>query len=150
MCSSDLVIDSEVTEAGPADLCGVWDVLCEAFGYTPEMAQTAIPRDVFNTLNQRVWTLSVDGRICSSVTTVVVDSVLVVWSMATRPELQRRQYGRRLLDTVLALAASEGVRESLLLASPAGLPLYRTKGYRVIEHWQQWSRPRWMWAFAPT
>jgi GNAT superfamily N-acetyltransferase len=84
------------------------------------------------------------------VATVVVDSVLAVWSMATRPDLQRQGYGRRLLSTALAQAASEGVTESLLLATPAGEALFRALGYRVMEHWQQWSRPRWVWAFAPS
>jgi GNAT superfamily N-acetyltransferase len=142
--------DPQAIEAGPADLSEVRDVLCETFRYTPEMARTAIPEDVCTTPGQRVWLLWVDGRICSTVATVVVDSVLAVWSMATRPDLQRQGYGRRLLSTALAQAASEGVTESLLLATPAGEALFRALGYRVMEHWQQWSRPRWVWAFAPS
>lgn len=141
-------IDPEVTEAGPADLPAVWDVLSATFGYTPEMAQTAVPPDVFDTPGQSVWVLTADGRICSSLTTVIIDETLVAWSMATIPALQRHGYGRRLLETVLARAASQGVNEALLLASPAGEPLYTKIGYRVVEYWQQWSRSRWMWAFS--
>jgi GNAT superfamily N-acetyltransferase len=143
----DFDSDPEVLEAGPADLPAVWDTLCETLRYTPDMARTAIPRDVFEMPGQSVWTLSVDGRICSSVATVNVDSALVVWSMATLPSAQHRGYGRRLLSTALARAASQGVTQSMLLATPAGVPLYQALGYRVTEYWEQWSRPRWLWAF---
>ncbi len=142
--------DPDVIEAAPADLPEIWDVLCETFGYTPEMAETAIPRHLFNTPGQSAWRLSVDGRIGSSVAAVIIDSVLVVWSMATRPDLRHHEYGRRLLSTMLARASSQGVSESLLISSTAGQRLYEQLGYRVLEHWQQWSRPRWMWAFTPS
>lgn len=143
-------VDPDVTEAGPDDLPAIWDLLAMAFGYTPEMAKNAVPPDVFSTPGQSVWTLSVDGMLCSSVTTVNVGSTLAAWSMGTAPAMQRHGYGRRLLPTVLAMSASRGVSEALLLASPAGEPVYRDVGFRVVEHWQQWSHPRWMWAFTPS
>jgi len=142
----DLALDAdpEVTEAGPADLPGVWDAVGETFQSGPALARVAIPEDVFETTGQSVWTLSVDGAIRSCVATVIVDGALMVWSMATLPGWQHRGYGRRLLTTALARGATRGVTESILQASPAGAPLYRGLGYEVTEHWQMWSRPRWV------
>ena len=136
--------DPEVTEAGPDDLPGVWDAVRDAFGLTPVLARVAIPEDVFETPGQRVWTLAVDGIVRSCVATVLVDSALAVWSMATLQIWQGHGYGRRLLTTALAGAAAGGVDESILQASPSGEPLYRALGYDVTEHWQLWSRPRWV------
>ncbi len=136
--------DAEVTEAGPEDLPRLWEVVREAFGLTPALARVAIPEDVFGTPGQRVWMLTVDGAVLSAVSTVLVDSAMAVWSMATPPAWQGHGYGRRLLTTALAQAANEGATESILQASPAGEPLYRALGYDVTEHWQRWSRPRWV------
>jgi len=136
--------DPDVTEAGPNDLPGVWDALEETFGLSPALARVAIPENVFETPGQRVWILANGGALRSCVATVRVDATIAVWSMATPPALQGRGYGRRLLTNALALAASAGADESILQASSVGEPLYRTLGYEVAEHWQMWSRPRWL------
>lgn len=140
--------DPEVTEARPADMPSVWEAVSETFALSPELARVAIPEDVFETPGQKVWTLAVDGEVRSCVATVVVDSALVVWSMATLPAWQRHGYGRRLLRSALAQGAAEGVIESILLSTPAGYPMYRALGYEVTEYWQQWSRPRWVFGRA--
>jgi GNAT superfamily N-acetyltransferase len=139
-----LRVDPDVVEVGPAHLPGVWDAVSETFQLSPALVRVAIPEDVFETAGQSLWTLSVDGSIRSCVATVVVDSSLMVWSMATLPAWQRLGYGRRLLTTALARNAAQGVTESILLSSPAGEPMYRVLGYEVSEYWQQWSRPRWV------
>jgi GNAT superfamily N-acetyltransferase len=136
--------DPDVTEAGPEDLPGVWNALGETFGLTPALARVAIPENVFETPGQRVWILADDGALRSCVATVRVDSAIAVWSMATPPAWQGHGYGRRLLTNALALATSAGAEESILQASSVGEPLYRALGYEVTEHWQMWSRPRWV------
>ena len=80
----------------------------------------------------------------SCVTTVIEDGRVVVWSMATRTESQKRGYGRRLLDSVLVRQSEAGGAGSLLQSSAAGENLYRSVGYEVVEYWQVWSRPRWV------
>ena len=139
-----LEIDSSVCEAGPGDLPGVWEAIRETFGLSDSLARVAIPEDVFNLHGCTVWVLAVDGEVRSCVATVIVDRALMVWSMATRPSWQHHGYGRRLLTTALARGARDGVTESILSASPAGEPLYRSLGYEVTEYWQLWSRPRWV------
>jgi GNAT superfamily N-acetyltransferase len=136
--------DPDVAEAGPDDLPGVWDAVREAFELTPALARVAIPEEMFEAPGQRLWTLAVDGTVRSCVATVQVDGAMAVWSMATLSTWRGHGYGRRLLTTALARAAGEGADESILQASPAGEPLYRALGYEVTEHWQLWSRPRWV------
>jgi GNAT superfamily N-acetyltransferase len=138
------VSDPEVTVAGPEDLPGVWDTMGQTFGVDPSLARVAIPEDVFDIEGQCVWILSVEGEIRSCVATVVVDRSVMVWSMATLRSWQHHGYGRRLLTTALMNSASHGVTESILYASPAGEPLYRSLGYQITEYWQMWSRPRWV------
>jgi GNAT superfamily N-acetyltransferase len=91
-----------------------------------------------------VWILTDNGAVRSCAVTTLIDSVMTGWSMATPPAWQGHGYGRRLLTTALAQAASNGADESILQASPSGEPLYRALGYEVAEHWQLWSRPRWV------
>jgi GNAT superfamily N-acetyltransferase len=95
-----------------------------------------------------VWGLYDDDRLESCVTVVVEDGLMVVWSMATWRRSQGRGYGQRLLRAVLAHHAEAGVSGSLLQSSLAGQTLYRGLGYAEVEHWQLWSRPRWVMANA--
>jgi hypothetical protein len=36
------------------------------------------------------------------------------------------------------------VRLALHYSSYVGLPFYRALGFEELEHWQLWSRPRWV------
>ncbi len=54
-------VDPAVSEAGPADLPGVWEAISSTFGVGPKLARIAIPEDVFETPGQSVWVLSDDG-----------------------------------------------------------------------------------------
>jgi ribosomal protein S18 acetylase RimI-like enzyme len=73
-----------------------------------------------------------------------VATASTVWSMSTPPDQQRRGYGDRLLRAVLSNVVEAGSEEILLYSSPSGERLYRSVGFRVVEYWQQWSRPRWI------
>jgi ribosomal protein S18 acetylase RimI-like enzyme len=68
----------------------------------------------------------------------------VVWSMATRPDCQGHGYGRTLLESALGQLFERGATGSLLQSSLVGQRLYGGIGYSTIEHWQLWSRPRWV------
>ena len=57
---------------------------------------------------------------------------------------RRRGYARRLMSTVLAAYRKEGATAALLYASPLGVSMYQALGYRIVEHWQVWSRARWV------
>jgi len=52
------------------------------------------------------------------------------------------------LVAVLEAQRARGAGGSLLLATRAGEPLYRSVGYSVVDYLQLWSRPRWVLARA--
>ncbi len=56
-----------------------------------------------------------------------------VRAMYTHPAFTRRGVGRRILDESEKAAAAEGFRRVELMATLAGVPLYRACGYREIE-----------------
>ncbi len=121
----------------------------DAFCVPPELAELALP-DTAATDHPahepdfEAWGLYQDGSLVSGTALVRSGESVCVWSMATPPELQGRGYGRRLLAGALGDVAARGARECLLIASPAGQRLYRALGFDLLEHWQLWTRPRWV------
>jgi GNAT superfamily N-acetyltransferase len=118
-------------------------MLAECYGLDLASAETAFPDAVADRPDMAAWGLFAEGRLVSCVATVRQDGVVVVWSMATRPDCQKRGYGRRLLETVLNLHFEQGASASLLHSSRVAEVLYAQAGYRVVEYLQLWSRPRW-------
>ena len=118
-------------------------LLAECYGLDLASAETAFPDAVADRPDMAAWGLFAEGRLVSCVATVRQDGVVVVWSMATRPDCQKRGYGRRLLETVLNLHFEQGASASLLHSSRVAEVLYAQAGYRVVEYLQLWSRPRW-------
>lgn len=56
-----------------------------------------------------------------------------VRAMYTHPSFVRRGVGRMILDECEAAARAEGFTRAELVATMAGLPLYRACGYEVVE-----------------
>ena len=126
------------------DLPAARELLADSYGLDPSSAAAAIPDRALDSDELGVWGLFDLDRLVACVTTVIEDGRVVVWSMATRAESQKRGYGRRLLDSVLARQSESAGAGSLLQSSAAGESLYRSVGYEVVEYWQVWSRPRWV------
>jgi GNAT superfamily N-acetyltransferase len=57
-------------------------------------------------------------------------------AMYTNPNYARRGVGRMIMDLCEAAAANHGFSKVVLMATLSGEPLYRTCGYRPIEHIQ--------------
>lgn len=136
--------DASVRDLSRRDLPAARELLADTYGLDPSAAAAAIPDRAVESDEMGVWGLFDLDRLAACVTTVVEDGRVVVWSMATRTESQKRGYGRRLLDSVLVRQSDAGVAGSLLQSSAAGERLYRSVGYEVVEYWQLWSRPRWV------
>ena len=137
--------DGAVRRIGPAELDAVRAVVAVTFELPPELAALAIPDEAAGGAGpMALWGLEVDGRLVSVAASYRAGPAAVFWSVATPPSEHRRGHGRRLFDSVHARLAADGVEAFVLYASPPGEALYRRLGYEVVEHWQQWSRPRWV------
>jgi GNAT superfamily N-acetyltransferase len=134
---------------GRADHGAVTELIGEVFGVGSELAGVAIAGVTDERADQALWgAFDRTGALVSCLATARVAGTTAVWSMATKLSARRRGYGAAALRTALAAAAEEGATSSLLSSSPVGEPLYRALGYRELERWEQWSRPRWALARA--
>jgi ribosomal protein S18 acetylase RimI-like enzyme len=138
------VRDPAVRRLRPDDMSVARRLVAEAYASRPPMGDAALPDAAFHSPAWDLWGLEIDGTLVSVVTTSAVGSASTVWSMSTPPDRQRRGYGDRLLRAVLSNVVEAGSEEILLYSSPSGERLYRSVGFRVVEYWQQWSRPRWI------
>lgn len=129
------VLDPRVRQAGPADAPVVAALLAEAFSLTVDdtalMVAAAVDGGVV-----RAWVLEDGGEAVSAVISGHVDDRVSLWAMSTPPRHARRGYGRALLASVLAHARADGARLGMLGATPAGLPLYESTGWRTVEDWE--------------
>ncbi len=67
--------------------------------------------------------------------TLVTDGTLAgIWNVGTVREYGRRGIGSEMMHHVLADARNLGYEESMLLASPEGIPLYERLGYATIAN----------------
>jgi GNAT superfamily N-acetyltransferase len=58
--------------------------------------------------------------------------------IATRHDQQRRGYGTRLCEALIAYAQSQGIQRIMLDAGASGEPLYATLGFRAHSHLGRW------------
>jgi GNAT superfamily N-acetyltransferase len=119
-------------------------ILTDTYSMSDAVTAVAVPAAVVEDPTLGAWGLFDGDRMVSVFTSATEDGLVVVWSMATRPQDQGKGYGRRLLATALRSRFEAGADGSLLQSSAEGERLYRGLGYEVVEYWQLWSRPRWM------
>ena len=120
-------------------------IVDRAFGVGSDLSLVAIPRDAADRSGQSVWgAFDEANELVSCLVTVRAQESVAIWSMATETKVRGRGHGARALRAALAAAADDGGRFSLLYSSPEGEPFYRALGYRELERWQLWSRPRWV------
>jgi len=137
-------IDPAVRRLSKDDLPAVHALITESFAYTADLAAVAVPEAAFETEGQSVWGLFDGDELVSCRATVRSGDTSGGWSLATPPRLQGRGYGGRILRGVLGREASEGVTLWLSWCTPAGRRATMSVGYREVERWQVWSRPRWV------
>jgi GNAT superfamily N-acetyltransferase len=116
-----------------------------AFGVPDEVGAIVFAEDALEREDCRLWGLFEDGTMLCCLADRYVDGrFCVCWALATAPQNQRAGYGRRLLRASAAHWLAEGIPVALLMATDAGKHLYEQEGYVTLEHWQIWSRPRWV------
>ena len=135
--------DSVVRCLGTGDAYEVLAVVADAFGVQTPMEALPVPGDGKPTGTLRWWGVDIAGELLSVAASSVAGPSAVLWWVATRRSQWRQGHARRLLTSVHSQLVAEGIDEFLLCSSMVGMPLYYELGYRVLEYFQQWSRPRW-------
>lgn len=132
-------------QLGSDDYDSVKRLIGDVFGVGPRLAGVAISGATGGLAGHSLWgAFDSAGTLVSCLAAVRLGDTVAIWSMATIGWARRRGYGAAALDAALSQATTDGAASSLLSSSPAGEPLYRALGYRELERWQQWSRPRWV------
>ena len=116
-----------------------------AFGVPDDVGTILFADEALDRPGARLWGVFEDGELrCCSATMWVDGEFSVGWGLSTAPEHQRGGYARRLMRASAARRLAGGPPVALLMATPAGRHLYEQEGYVTLEHWQIWSRPRWV------
>jgi GNAT superfamily N-acetyltransferase len=136
--------DPYVRRLTNSDMDDARSLFVQAYGADTIEGELMLPDAITSRNSTAVWGLEADGELKSVVVTSDVDDGTVIWSMSTPPQHQRRGYGRRLILAVMDRKRESGTQNVLLFSSPAGRSLYQQVGFEEIEHWQEWSRPRWV------
>jgi GNAT superfamily N-acetyltransferase len=138
--------DPGVRLLGADDLEGARCLAAAAFGVPEEVGAIVYDDAALTRPDTRIYGLFEEGELrCCSLTMWVEGEFSVGWALSTAPEHQRSGYGRRLIRASNHhRITSGGPTRALLTATRAGERLYRAEGYTTVEHWQTWSRPRWV------
>jgi GNAT superfamily N-acetyltransferase len=136
--------DANLRRLAPHELAMARSLAAAAFGVPEEVGAIAYADDRVNLPGYRTWGLFEGDELMCCLLTMNVEGYSVGWALATAPEHQRAGYGRRLLRALAYRRLHQGPRVGLLMATNAALRLYRQEGYVALEHWQIWSRPRWV------
>ena len=135
----------DVRELRPDELPEARRLAGRAFGVPEEVGAIIFADATLERAGARVWGVFDEGQLrCCSVSQWVDGTWSAGWGLSTDPDHQRSGYGRRLLRASAARRLESGPPTALLMATPAGRHLYEQEGYVTLEHWQLWSKPRWV------
>ena len=122
----------------PAALAEVNGLSVGAFGLPADVVARVMTPSVLGTPGLMVFLAREDGEPVSTVMTQRVGLTVGVWSMATRPDRQRRGAGRAVLLHALAHHRAQGAELFYLIATEAGRPLYEAVGFRTLAEPAVW------------
>ena len=115
-----------------------------AFGVPDEVGSIIFADNALGRAGTRVWGVFDKGELrCCSVSRWE-GGYSAGWGLSTDPAFQRSGYARRLLRASAAHRLESGPPIALLMATPEGQRLYEQEGYVTLEHWQIWSKRRWV------
>lgn len=137
MSSTPQRLDPRVRRAAAADRSAVLGLWTDAFGLPAEVIEPTFDAMLAHPDGpMSCWLLEHDGEAVTTVTTGRVGDAVTLWCMATPERFGRRGHARALLADTMARAASDGAEVGLLVATPAGKPLYDATGWTTMEDWQ--------------
>lgn len=137
-------LDPCFRQLGHADLESARQLAGRAFGVPDEVGAILFTEEALARPGTRMWGVFEGDELRCCSCSVWVDGYSVGWGLSTAPEHQRGGYARRLMRSSAARRLDGGPPIALLLATPAGRHLYEQEGYVTLEHWQIWSRRRWV------
>lgn len=138
------IADTRVRCLAEADLAAARAVLTATFGISADAAASLFRPSLLARGNVRTWGLFDPALVSVAVTVEVGAGLYVGWALATAPGLQHRRYGSSLLRHIDDWYDRHGGLGSLHLATSAGARLYAARDHTTLEHWQLWSKPRWI------
>jgi hypothetical protein len=137
--------DVDVRQLKPHELGKARRLAASAFGVPEDVSAIVFSNDRASFEGCQSWGLFEGEELVSCVLTVWVGEFSVGWALSTSPQNQRAGYGRRLVRALpFRRLKDDGPPVGLLTATTAGERLYLQEGYVTLEHWQIWSRPRWV------
>jgi len=138
-------LDPCFRQLGSDDLDEARSLAGRAFGVPDEVGAILFTEEALRREGTRMWGVYEDDELrCCSCSVWIGDEYSVGWGLSTAPEHQRAGYARRLMRSSAARRLADGPPVALLLATAAGRRLYEQEGYVTLEHWQIWSRRRWV------
>ncbi len=126
------------------DLAAATAVLARTFHVPEQSAAACYHPGLSGEDGILAWGLFDPELVSCGIDVQVGDHLYVGWALATDPAHQGRGYGARLVGHVDHWYYHHGRRSSLHVGSTAGARLYAARQHPVVEHWQHWSRPRWL------
>ena len=120
-----------------ADLQIIVELLTIGFEMPAEYAQ-ALSRGPFGNANSFRYCLFDNGVPVSTTLFVRTGNFIGCFDVLTPAEHQRKGYGDELMGWALAQHAELGDELVVLIATEAGQPLYRRRGFQFLEYIQSW------------
>lgn len=137
-------LDPDFRELEAHDLVQARSLAAHAFGVPDEVGEIVFAEATLGRPGAHIWGVFDGAELRCVTVTQWTEHYSAGWALSTAPEHQRAGYGRRVMRSSAARRLAEGPPVALLMATPAGRHLYEQEGYATLEHWQIWSRPRWM------
>jgi ribosomal protein S18 acetylase RimI-like enzyme len=133
---SDITLDAAVTDPWFAAFCAMGGADRRHHGTMRQLLELIAPETRFAAL----W---LDGRIAACGLGVLQAGYIGLYDIAVAPELRRRGYGQRLVESLLAWGKGAGAQAAYLqvmLNNAPALRLYEKVGFREV--YRYWYRVR--------
>lgn len=130
-----------------ADLPRAREIMCEAFGVDEATAARVYSEEVLASEGVSLLVSGSDDDETPGCVSLVHlhEGIGTNWALATARAVRRRGYTAAMMSRVLREIGEQDAGGCLVgLATAAAEKAHRTLGGEVLEHWQVWSRPRWM------
>jgi len=116
-------------------------IAAEGFEAPLEMFQQLIPPAVLAQPGSHAYVGSVDGRDVVTAFGSTAGDHVGIFNVATPAAHRGRGYGKAITARAALDGFDSGARFAYLQSSPAGLRVYESLGFRILETWSVWVTP---------